>query len=94
MRVLTRETGVIVVAAAFPDPPFEVEVDGRDTGFDVELMQAIGAELGLTVRLVKYIGDDFNGIFDGLAAGRYDAISQVRRLPRSARRSRSSPSPS
>lgn len=73
-RGLTREPGVLCVASAFPDPPFEVEMDGGDTGFDVQLIRAIGAELGLNVRLVKYTGADFNGIFDGLADGHYDAV--------------------
>lgn len=75
MAGLTRESGVLVVAAAFPDPPFEVEADGGETGFDVALMQAIGRELGLAVRFVRYSGDDFNGIFDCLAGGRYDAVA-------------------
>jgi polar amino acid transport system substrate-binding protein len=74
MRDLTLEPGVLKVASAFPDPPFEVNVDGADTGFDVELMQLICAELGLAGHPVRYTGDDFNGIFDGLADGSYDAV--------------------
>src|ERR1700694_4567467 len=70
----TLEPGVLQVASAFPDPPFEVEIDGADTGFDAELMQQICHGLGLAWHLVKYTGDDFNGIFDGLAVGRYDAV--------------------
>jgi hypothetical protein len=34
MANFTLEPGVLRVAAAFPDPPFEVESDGSDTGFD------------------------------------------------------------
>src|ERR1700730_14655913 len=74
MPELTLIPGVLQVASAFPDPPFEVEVDGADTGFDAELMQQICHGLGLAWHLVKYAGDDFNGIFDGLAVGRYDAV--------------------
>jgi ABC-type amino acid transport substrate-binding protein len=74
MPELTIKPGVIVVASAFPDPPFEVEIDGADSGFDAELMQAICRPLGLTWRLVKYRGDDFNGIFDGLVDATYDAV--------------------
>jgi ABC-type amino acid transport substrate-binding protein len=66
--------GIIQVASAFPDPPFEVEIDGTDTGFDAELMQEICRALGVTWQLEKYTGDDFNGIFDGLADKRYDAV--------------------
>ena len=75
MTGLTRQPGELVVAAAFPDPPFEVEREGRNAGFDVAMVQAIGTELGLAVRFVHYLGDDFNGIFDGLADGRYDAVA-------------------
>jgi polar amino acid transport system substrate-binding protein len=71
---LTIKPGVLQVASAFPDPPFEVESDGTDTGFDAELMQSICRSLGLTWRVVKYRGDDFNGIFDGLAGGTCDAV--------------------
>jgi polar amino acid transport system substrate-binding protein len=74
MPELTLKPGVLQVASAFPDPPFEVEIDGADTGFDAELTQQICHALGLTWHLVKYTGDDFNGIFDGLALGRYDAV--------------------
>jgi ABC-type amino acid transport substrate-binding protein len=71
----TLEPGVLQVASAFPDPPFEVETNGTDTGFDAELMQHICQLLGLTWRLVKYTGDDFNGTFEGLAEGRVDAVA-------------------
>jgi ABC-type amino acid transport substrate-binding protein len=71
----TLKPGVLQVASAFPDPPFEVERNGEDTGFDAELMQDICQSLGLTWLLVKYTGDDFNGIFDGLAEGRFDAVA-------------------
>jgi polar amino acid transport system substrate-binding protein len=74
MLALTLEPGVLKVASAFPDPPFEVEIDGTETGFDAELMRSICRSLGLRWRLVKYTGDDFNGIFDGLAGGTCDAV--------------------
>jgi ABC-type amino acid transport substrate-binding protein len=74
MPTLTIKPGVLQVASAFPDPPFEVEIDGTDTGFDAELMQSICRSVGLTWRLIKYTGDDFNGIFDGLAGGSCDAV--------------------
>jgi polar amino acid transport system substrate-binding protein len=74
MPELTLKPGVLQAASAFPDPPFEVEIDGTDTGFDAQLMQQVCRTLGLAWHLVKYTGDDFNGIFDGLAAGRYDAV--------------------
>jgi polar amino acid transport system substrate-binding protein len=74
MPEFTIKPGVLQVASAFPDPPFEVEVDGADSGFDAELMQQICRALGLTWQLTKYTGDDFNGIFNGLADASYDAV--------------------
>ena len=47
---------------------------GAPGGFDIELMRAICAELGVTLRPVRYSGDDFNGIFDGLGKRSYDAV--------------------
>jgi polar amino acid transport system substrate-binding protein len=61
-------------ASAFPDPPFEVEGNGVATGFDADLMQAVCRLLGRPWQLVRYTGDDFNGIFAGLRDGRYDAV--------------------
>ena len=53
---LTLQPGTLIVASAFPE-------NGSATGFDIELMRAICAQLGLTLQPVPYSGDDFNGIF-------------------------------
>ena len=74
MTELTREPGVLRVASAFPDPPFEVTVDGKESGFDADLMRMICDDLGLAWHPVEYAGDDFEGIFDGLHDGSYDAV--------------------
>src|SRR5215203_1929513 len=74
MTELTLEPGVLRVASAFPDPPFEVTIDSTQTGFDVELMRLICEDLGLARHQVEYAGDDFNGIFEGLIDGSYDAV--------------------
>jgi len=71
----TIEAGTLLVASAFPDPPFEVVQDGVDTGFDAELMRAVCGQIGLRWQLTKYEGDDFNGIFDGLRTRSYDAVA-------------------
>ena len=71
---LTLSPGTLVVASAYPDPPFDLIEDGSATGFDIELMRAICAQLRLALQPVRYSGDDFNGIFDGLAKGSYDAV--------------------
>lgn len=70
MASMTITPGLLKVASAFPDPPFEVE---PDTGFDAELMQTICAALGLKWQLVRYEGQDFDGIFDGLGRD-HDAV--------------------
>ena len=71
----TIASGILSVGSAVPDPPFEFVSDGKDCGFDIELMQAIAAELGLQWRLVTYKGADFNDIFDGLGNGSMDCIA-------------------
>jgi len=71
---LTLNPGALVVASAYPDPPFDLIADGVEGGFDIELMRAVCAELGVTLWPVRYSGDDFNGIFDGLAQHNCDAV--------------------
>lgn len=66
MTPTTIAPGVLTVGAALPDPPFELIEDGSPTGFDVGLMQAVAADLGLAWRLRRYEGADFNAIFAGL----------------------------
>ena len=56
---LTLQPGTLVVASAYPDPPFDLMENGSATGFDIELMRAICAQLGLTLQPVPYSGDDF-----------------------------------
>jgi polar amino acid transport system substrate-binding protein len=70
----TIEAGTMRIGSAFPNPPFELEREGADTGFDAELMRAVCGQVGLRWRLLKYDGADFNGIFDGLRTGDYDAV--------------------
>jgi polar amino acid transport system substrate-binding protein len=70
----TIKPGTLIVASAYPDPPFDVVGDGTRTGFDVELMRGISARLGLKLEPLRYSGDDFNGIFSGLNDGSYDAV--------------------
>jgi polar amino acid transport system substrate-binding protein len=58
---------------AYPDPPFN-GVGDHHGGLDVDLINAIGAALDASVRLVTCDGADFNGIFDALGAGEYDCV--------------------
>jgi polar amino acid transport system substrate-binding protein len=71
---LTLKPGMLVVESAYPDPPFDLTENGNATGFDIELMRAVCAELGLALRPLAYSGDDFNGIFAGLAKRACDAV--------------------
>jgi polar amino acid transport system substrate-binding protein len=72
---LTFNPGTLIVASAYPDPPFDVIEGGAPGGFDIELMGLICAQLGLMLQPVRYSGDDFNGIFDGLAQRTCDAVT-------------------
>lgn len=51
--------------------PMEYIVDGQIVGHDIDLMDAIAAEMSVTV---VYINVPWVDIFDGLIAGEYDAI--------------------
>ena len=75
MTIQTLVPGTLTVASAIPDPPFEMFVDRQPAGFDVELMQAVCADLGLVWRLRRYEGPDFNGIFAELDNGGCDCIA-------------------
>lgn len=68
------KSGTLAVASAYPDPPFDIWANGKAAGFDIELMGSLCARLGLAVQWIRYEGDDFNGIFDGLTTGKYDAV--------------------
>jgi polar amino acid transport system substrate-binding protein len=70
----TLNPGKLIVASAYPDPPFDLIENGSPGGFDIELMRAICGRLGLALQPLRYSGDDFNGIFDGLARRSYDAV--------------------
>ncbi len=51
---LTLNPGTLIVASAYPDPPFDVIEGGAPGGFDIELMRLICGELGVTLRPVRY----------------------------------------
>ncbi len=72
--IATLEPGILAILTAYPDPPFDIMANGTATGFDIELMHAVCGRLGLTLRPLAYTGEDFNGIFDGLAQRTCDAV--------------------
>jgi len=62
---------VVRVATTTDFPPFEFVEQGKLTGFDVELMQAIGEFGGFKVEIVRVPRE---GILEGLDEERYDAV--------------------
>src|SRR5258708_996323 len=72
--IRTLNAGTLIIRSAYPDPPFDVMRNGAATGFDIELMRAVCDRLGLMLRPVAYTGEDFNGIFAGLAQRTCDAV--------------------
>ncbi len=66
-----KQSGTIIVATDPSYPPNEFLPDGQDTpiGMDVDMANALGQVLGLTVTVQPA---SFDGILAGLNAGRYD----------------------
>jgi polar amino acid transport system substrate-binding protein len=56
-------------------PPMEFVESGKRTGFDVDLVEAIGKTLG---RPIEWIDIDFKGLIPGLVSKRFDmAVSAI-----------------
>ena len=69
-----QEAGVLVVATEGTYRPFSFHAGGSGdlTGFDVEIAQAVGDTLGVDV---KFQETQWDAIFVGLDAGRFDMIA-------------------
>lgn len=69
-----REAGEIVVGTEGTYPPFTFHEGGSGdlTGYDVEVMRAVAEELGVEVVFEE---TQWDAIFAGLDAGRFDAIA-------------------
>ncbi len=62
----------LTVGSDIPYPPFEQKASGGGyTGFDVELFEAIGAEIG---REPEFIDSSFETIFRDVAQGKFEAV--------------------
>lgn len=61
----------LTVGSDIPYPPFEQGKKGNYTGFDVELMEAIGKEIG---REPEFIDSSFETIFRDVAQGKFEAV--------------------
>jgi ABC-type amino acid transport substrate-binding protein len=68
-----KKGGVLRVGTDATYPPFEYNDDntGEIIGFDIDLMKALCAELGLTPRFIVV---PFGGIIPALRSGKYDCI--------------------
>src|SRR5205085_4451942 len=64
----------LTVGSDVPYPPFEQGQPGEYTGFDVELMEVIGKEIG---REVEFQDTSFDTIFVDLGQGKFDAVASA-----------------
>lgn len=69
-----QDAGVLTVGTEGTYRPFSFHQDGAGdlTGFDVEVARAVGAELGVEVEFEE---TQWDAIFAGLEAGRFDVIA-------------------
>ena len=61
----------LTVGSDIPYPPFEEGKPGNYTGFDIELMDAIGEKIG---RTPEYQDTSFETIFRDVAQGKFEAV--------------------
>ena len=69
-----KDEGTLVVATEGTYPPFTFHEGGNGelTGYDVEVAEAVGEELGVEVQFEE---TQWDAIFAGLEAGRFDMIA-------------------
>lgn len=66
------QEGQLSVGTDTPFPPFEIGQPPNISGYDIEIMNAIGEELGLTV---EYTDTGFGTIFRDTAQGQFDTAA-------------------
>lgn len=67
------------IAVEANTPPFNFKEDGKLTGFEIELGQALARELGVNVSFVEVTDDD---LLQGVESGKYDiALNQIALSP-------------
>ncbi|MEI4872684.1 transporter substrate-binding domain-containing protein, partial [Klebsiella pneumoniae] len=68
-----RDDGVLVVGTEGTYSPFSYQGgDGQLTGYDIDVINAVGDELGVRVDFVQ---TPFDSIFAGLQSQRFDLIA-------------------
>jgi len=71
----SAQTDVLHVATDATFPPMEYVDNGKRTGFDVELVEAVAAAMG---KKVEWVDIDFKGLIPGLISKRFDmAVSAI-----------------
>jgi polar amino acid transport system substrate-binding protein len=66
--------GTLTVCSDMPYKPFEFEENGETTGFDYDIVSAMGEQLGVTV---EFVTTPFDNIIPALAAGNCDMIASA-----------------
>jgi polar amino acid transport system substrate-binding protein len=67
-------TATLTVGSDIPYPPFEQGKAPNYTGYDVELLEAVGEKIG---RKVEFQDTSFDTIFLDLARGKFDAVASA-----------------
>lgn len=70
----TKTAGKLTIGTDLTYPPYDTLENGKPAGFDVELMNAAAAKLGLTT---NYVDTRFAQIVAGIKSDRYDAIAST-----------------
>lgn len=81
---MTIEKGKLKMAASLDYSPFEYYEGDKPAGFDIDLTREIAKRLGLEAEIIS---NDFEGLFAGLDAGRFDmSISAITVIPERQKR--------
>lgn len=69
------EKGTLLVGSDCTFAPFEYEEDGKFTGYDIDLINAVAAEMGYDG--VEIVNTEFKGLIPGLTANKFDLIASA-----------------
>lgn len=69
---LLKPDTIVVGTTGSAPPATMIDANGQLAGFDIDVMNQIGKDLGLKVEFVQL---DWAGLLPGLAAGRFDAVA-------------------
>jgi ABC-type amino acid transport substrate-binding protein len=69
---LTKPNTIVVGTTGSAPPATMIDDSGKLAGFDIDVMNRIGKDLGVKVEFVQL---DWAGLLPGLAAGRFDTVA-------------------